>query len=291
LLCASHGRFVRFLAEATLVRIDVRAKTAGLVHPSTEILMPTPIDILLDPVTLSVLALFAGLMLWERLAPGRPLPRLRGWLPRALASFGAYLMLSTYLPLWWGEALAPVQLLDLSGWPTALAAAAGVFVYELGAYAYHRTLHAFTPLFRALHQMHHSAERLDVASAFWFSPLDMIGWTLVTSLTLTLVGLGAEAVTPAVLFITFLGIFQHANLRTPRWLGFLIQRPESHSLHHGRGVHRWNYADLPLVDMLFGTFRNPPAFAPETGFWPGASARVADMLLLRDVSVPPASPR
>jgi hypothetical protein len=51
-------------------------------------------------------------------------------------------------------------------------------------------------------------------------------------------------------------------------------------------VHRFNYADLPLIDMLFGTFRNPAGFAPETGFWPGASARVADMLLGRDVSAP-----
>jgi sterol desaturase/sphingolipid hydroxylase (fatty acid hydroxylase superfamily) len=246
--------------------------------------MPTPIDILLDPVTLAVLGLYAGLMLWERFAPARPLPAVRGWLPRMLASMAVYLMLSSYLPLLWGEALAPLQLLDLSGRPAALAAAAGVLAYETGAYLYHRAMHTFTPLFRLLHPMHHSAERLDVASAFWFSPLDMVGWTLVTSATLTLVGVPAQAATAAILFTTFLSIFQHANVRTPRWLGDFVQRPESHSLHHGRGIHRDNYADLPLLDMLFGTFRNPPGFAAETGFWHGASARVAEMLLLRDVS-------
>ena len=36
--------------------------------------------------------------------------------------------------------------------------------------------------------------------------------------------------------------------------------------------------------MMFGTFRNPRDFAPQTGFYDGASARVADMLHLRDVS-------
>jgi sterol desaturase/sphingolipid hydroxylase (fatty acid hydroxylase superfamily) len=52
-------------------------------------------------------------------------------------------------------------------------------------------------------------------------------------------------------------MFQHANLRTPRWLGYIIQRPESHGIHHERGLHAFNYADLPLWDMVFGTFRNP----------------------------------
>jgi sterol desaturase/sphingolipid hydroxylase (fatty acid hydroxylase superfamily) len=51
-------------------------------------------------------------------------------------------------------------------------------------------------------------------------------------------------------------------------------------------VHRYNYADLPVFDMLFGTFRNPVGYTGESGFYNGASARVADMLLFRDVSRP-----
>jgi sterol desaturase/sphingolipid hydroxylase (fatty acid hydroxylase superfamily) len=85
---------------------------------------------------------------------------------------------------------------------------------------------------------------------------------------------------------TFLAVFQHSNIRTLRWLGYVLQRPESHSRHHARGVHAGNYADLPIIDMLFGTFHNPADFARETGFYDGASARVVDMLCLRDVSEP-----
>lgn len=70
-----------------------------------------------------------------------------------------------------------------------------------------------------------------------------------------------------------------------------MQRPESHSLHHERGVHRHNYSDLPVFDMIFGSFRNPARYAADTGFWHGASSRVADMLLLRDVSTRPADHR
>lgn len=246
--------------------------------------MPTPLDILIDPVTLAVMGLFFALMLWERLAPARPLPRVRGWLPRSLAAVGVYLLVSAYLPLWWADALAPLQLFDLSAWPSWAAAAAGVLAYELLGYAYHRAMHTYTPLWRLLHQMHHSAERQDAASAFWFSPLDMAGWTLLSSVAFTVVGLPPLATTQAVLFISFLAIFQHANVKTPHWLGYLIQRPESHSLHHEQGVHRDNYADLPVFDMVFGTFRNPRRHAQQTGFWHGASSRVLDMLLLRDVA-------
>jgi sterol desaturase/sphingolipid hydroxylase (fatty acid hydroxylase superfamily) len=248
--------------------------------------MPTPIDLLLDPISLAVFSIFAALMLWEGIAPARALPVVRGWKLRGLLAFAAFFFLSSYLPLLWAEALAPLQLLDLTGLGAWTGALAGVLIYEFGAYVYHRSMHASPLLWRGLHQMHHSAERLDTFGAFWFSPLDMIGWTAVSSVALTIVGLTPQAVTVAMLAITFLGIFQHANIRTPRWLGYFIQRPESHSYHHERGVHARNYADLPLFDILFGTFHNPRDFAPATGFWDGASNEIAAMLAFRDVSRP-----
>jgi sterol desaturase/sphingolipid hydroxylase (fatty acid hydroxylase superfamily) len=56
-------------------------------------------------------------------------------------------------------------------------------------------------------------------------------------------------------------------------------------VHHGRGVHRYNYADVPLWDMVFGTFRNPAAAEKrEAGFYPGASARLGAMLAFRAVA-------
>ena len=49
--------------------------------------MPNPIEILLDPISLLVLALYAGVMLWEWLAPGRRLPTVRYWKLRGLTAF------------------------------------------------------------------------------------------------------------------------------------------------------------------------------------------------------------
>jgi len=250
--------------------------------------MPTPLELLLDPISLTCLAVYALLMAVERLFPARALPRQPLWLLRGLTSFAVYFFLSSYLPMWWDAYLAPLQLFDLTGLGVLEGTVVGLLVFELGTYGYHRAVHSSHRLWRWVHQMHHSAERLDTAGAFWFSPLDMVGWTLLGSLMLVL-GVGvAPAAATNVLLITFaLAVFQHMNVRTPRWLGVLVQRPESHALHHARGVHRFNYADLPVFDMLFGTFRNPATFADEIGFADGDSLRVVDMLLGRDVAATP----
>jgi len=249
--------------------------------------MPTPIEILFDPISLGVIALYAALIGWEAIAPGRKLPKVRGWVPRALASFAVYFYLSSYLPLLWDGWLTQYQLFDLAHLGTVGGAALGLLVYELLLYCWHRLMHATPALWRSFHQMHHSAERLDAFGAFWFSPLDMAGFTLIGSLSLSLVvGLSPTAVTLFLFTTMLLAIFQHTNVKTPRWLGYIVQRPESHTIHHGKGLHRYNYADLPIFDILGGTFRNPPGYEVETGFYDGASARVGDMLLFRDVSVP-----
>ena len=76
--------------------------------------MPTPIEILLDPISLGVLGLYGALMLCEAIAPGRDLPQQKGWVPRALGSFVSYFYLASYLPLVWDGYLAEYQLFDLS---------------------------------------------------------------------------------------------------------------------------------------------------------------------------------
>ena len=249
--------------------------------------MPTLVELILNPVSLTVFALYGGLIAWEAAFPARALPRVDGWTPKGLAFFAMYFMLSSYLPLLWAEELGVYRLVDLTGLGTWGGATAGLLVYEAGVYAWHRSMHGSDALWRAFHQLHHSAERIDTYGAFWFSPLDMAGWTVLSSLCLTLVvGITPEASTLVLYATTFLGIFQHANIRTPRWLGYLVQRPESHSHHHERGVHARNYSDLPVFDILFGTFHNPRGFAVENGFYPGASSRVPEMLLMRDVSCP-----
>ncbi len=247
--------------------------------------MPTPLEILLDPISLTALAIYGGLILVEALFQARPLPRIKGWIPRAVAVFVFYFFASTYLPLLWTDALARYQLFNLEDLNPFVGALIGVLIFELLVYVYHRTMHRNHWLWRTFHQMHHSAERVDSFGAFYFSPLDVVGFTFLSSLSLTLVvGLSAQAVTYFLYATMFLAIFQHTNIRTPQWLGYIVQRPESHSIHHARGVHHYNYSDLPLFDILFGTFRNPKDFAPQAGFYDGASAKLFEILTFKDIA-------
>lgn len=247
--------------------------------------MPTPLQILLDPISLTVLALYGALLLLEALFPARPLPKVSGWKTRAFAVFVFYFFLSSYLPLLWGETLAQYQLVNLEHLNPFVGAVIGVLIFELLVYVYHRAVHRNHWLWRTFHQMHHSAERVDAWGAFYFSPLDIVGFTLLSSLSLTVfVGLSAQAVTYFLYATMFLATFQHTNIRTPQWLGYIVQRPESHSVHHARGVHHYNYSDLPLFDILFGTFRNPKDFVAEAGFYDGASAKIPQILAFRDIA-------
>lgn len=248
--------------------------------------MPTLLQLFTDPISLAFFGIVLAIWGLETLFPARRLPVANGHRMRGALSLLAFFLVSSYLPYLVGPLLAPLQLADLSALGTWGGAACAMLLYQAFGYAYHRSLHRFDLLFRAVHQAHHSAERLDVPSAFLFGPLDMAGWTLCSTLALTVLGITPEATIAFVLAGSVLSTFQHANLRTPRWLGYFVQRPESHSLHHARGVHRNNYADLPIFDLIFGTFDNPQDFAAEAGFYDGASARVGDLLLLRDVTRP-----
>ena len=55
--------------------------------------MPTPLEILLDPISLSIIAMYALLMIIEALFPARQLPAVKYWIPRGIAAFIIYFYL------------------------------------------------------------------------------------------------------------------------------------------------------------------------------------------------------
>jgi sterol desaturase/sphingolipid hydroxylase (fatty acid hydroxylase superfamily) len=238
---------------------------------------------------------FAAFAILETIRPARAYaltqPSSATWRIRGLISLCVYMGLGWQLPLFWDATLAQYQLFDGTELGTIGGAIAAFLVLELGIFLWHRTLHAVPFLWHHLHQMHHSAERLDTYGAFYFNPLDMAGFIAVSSVTFALViGVTTEAAVIAGIAATVLSVFQHANIRTPAWLGYFVQRPESHFLHHERGVHARNYGDLPVFDLLFGSFANGRSFDGEVGFYDGASSRIGEVLLGKDITQPrPAS--
>lgn len=232
-----------------------------------------------------VAALFATFTLLDFAAPARRLTKVRWWRLRGFLSFLLYFAISIAGPMFWDATLAEHTLFDASQLPLWAQIVGGFVLLEAGVYTWHRTMHNVDPLWRLFHQTHHSAERIDIWGAFWFHPLDMIGWALLSSLVLVGgFGISLDAALPISVAATFCSMFQHANLRTPRWLGYLITRPESHAAHHERGVHARNYGDVPWFDMLFGTFHNPEKAPNQAGFFDGASNRIGALLIGRKLA-------
>ena len=244
-----------------------------------------------DILTLALLAAYGLFLVLDRVAPARAFPAMRFWRLRGLGFFVVSIALYAVLPFVWDDWLSQYRLFDLTGLGTIGGAVVGLLAVQFVSYWWHRAMHRSSFLFRVFHQIHHSAERIDVWSAFHFHPLDVAGFAFAGSLALSLgVGVTPEAAAIASAAGTFLAFFSHANIRTPVWLGYLVQRPENHALHHQHGVHAHNYGDIALWDLLFGTFRNPASFEGAAGYYDGASARLGDMLLGRDVTEPERPP-
>lgn len=223
---------------------------------------------------------FLGL---ERLLPARPLPAVRGRWPRLLAANLCQLAVVLAVGPLTQRALHP--LLSLDRFSTFIA---GLLAYLLSTflwYWWHRARHEIAPLWLGFHQVHHSPARIEVAMAFYKHPLEQVANALLSAAVAgPLFGLSPAA---ALVYATCSALTEfvyHANIRTPRWLGFFVQRPEMHRLHHARGHHTQNFADLPVWDMLFGTYVNPDRFDGDCGF--EDEHQLGAMLLFQDVQAP-----
>lgn len=230
------------------------------------------------------------MMLVERLRPGRPLPKVRGWWTRALLLNGFQAG-----SVWIAGALWDRWLLRASPWPAGtmdrlgpvLGALVGYLVLTFVYYFWHRARHEVPFLWRWLHQVHHSVSRIEIFASFYKHPLEVLLNSVISSAVLYLVcGLSPAAATGATLLTGLAELVYHWNVRTPRWLGYVFQRPEMHQLHHADGVHRYNYADLPLWDLLFGTFANPERVDRAAGLGGDREQRLGEMLRGVDVTRP-----
>ena len=209
---------------------------------------------------LIVLAIIAALMVViERLWPGQALPTVRLWWLRIVLVNVVQLGIVILAGLTWDRWLARVSLLELGEhlgtWGSA---AVAYFVSTFIYYFWHRLRHESGLFWRLCHQLHHSPRRIEVLASFYKHPVEiLINSVLSALIVFTLLGLTVEAAAIYTAMTAVAEYFYHWNIRTPRWLGWLIQRPESHRVHHRFRHHSQNYADLPLWDWVFGTLNNP----------------------------------
>jgi sterol desaturase/sphingolipid hydroxylase (fatty acid hydroxylase superfamily) len=223
------------------------------------------------------------MFLVERLVPGRRFPQVRGWWLRALLLNAAQVGCVYLAGIAWDGFMLRHRPWALDSLGTIGGAVVGYLVITFVYYFWHRARHEVDWLWRVFHQVHHSPQRIEIITSFYKHPLELLANGLLSSAILYLVcGLSAESASFAVLLSGLAELVYHWNVRTPYWLGFIIQRPESHCVHHQEGHHRQNFADLPLWDMLFGTFHNPRSWDLRCGFGE-KEHELGRMLACRDV--------
>lgn len=233
----------------------------------------------------------------ERVRPGRPLPASQGWYVRAGLMNVAQLVLVGVGGLIWNEYFRGHAILELGDWSNPVAE--GAFYWFVGTfifYWWHRLRHADW-FWHVFHQVHHSPSRIEVLTSFYKHPIEIAADSIIAGFFIYCVfGGTAEAGAWTSFFGAVGEYFYHSNLRTPRWFGWFIQRPEHHSVHHQLDVHNFNFGDVTWWDRMFGTFKDVDGFAERCGFPGRQEEKLADMLRFRNVYAesnpsPPISPR
>lgn len=214
--------------------------------------------------------LFAAMLVMlacERLRPAREFPAVPQWTLRSLIIIGVQIgvvELGNYLWDNWFQARRIFQLAELGEIAgTAIAFAVISFV----SYWQHRLKHRYDFLWRFFHQVHHAPSRVEIFTSFYRNPLEiLVNMILISLILYALLGANSAIARNVVFIMGAADLFYHWNIKTPVWLGYIIQRPEAHCIHHLSGVHAYNYGDIPLWDIIFGTYRNVESFNGVCGF-------------------------
>ena len=237
-------------------------------------------------ITLVVVTAALVMVVVELLQPGRRWPQVTGWWLRAALLNGVQIASVFGVGVLFDRHLEGRALWSLAGASIYVQVLVGYLVITFVYYWWHRLRHEVLFLWRWFHQVHHSPQRIEIITSFYKHPVEIVGNGLLSSVVLYLVcGLTPEAASITVLITGLAELFYHWNVNTPYWLGFLFQRPESHCIHHQLNHHSQNFSDLPLWDMLFGTFYNPKNWQDTCGFAEDRERRLGPMLLGRDVNL------
>ena len=233
----------------------------------------------------TILAIFVFCFIIERIFTGWPLPKVKTWPVRVLlvnlVQLGIILLAGVSWEIWlssWSVFHLSAKLNPVYGGLLAYFIATFVF------YWWHRWRHEYDVLWVGFHQIHHSPQRLEVITSFYKHPGEMIANSILGSLLVySFLGLSLEAGAIYTACTAIGEFFYHTNIKTPRWIGYIFQRPEMHRIHHQYDRHKNNYGDIVWWDMLFGTYENPKEWDKTCGFDDEKEQQLVNMLMYQDV--------
>lgn len=231
----------------------------------------------------------AILMLLERIFPDKKLKYVKGWWVSVIL-INIYQLIIVVIGIYtWEKWVQSDSLLNLSKYiGPELGGFIAYFISTWIFYWWHRARHEIYPLWLLCHQVHHSAQRIEAITSFYKHPVEILLDSIIMSILLyPILGFTAQSSIWLSCFSAFGEYFYHMNIKTPHWIGYFFQRPESHRLHHDRNkrINCPNHSDFPLWDILGGTFKNPKETDNKTGFKKANEMKRKDMLFFRDVLI------
>lgn len=230
------------------------------------------------------------LMTLERLFPDRTLVDVPNWWVRVLTINLVQLIIVVTGAYTWEiyfqEIPSMFVLKELKFMTPALGGFLAYLTNSYIFYWFHRARHEIYLFWVLFHQVHHSPSRIEAITSFYKHPLEiLIDSILMTILLYPVLGLSSASSIWLSIFSAYGEYFYHMNIKTPRFLGYFFQRPESHRIHHIRNkrTNCKNYSDFPFWDMLGNTFHNPETDIVPTGYSEAQEVRFIEMLLFKDV--------
>jgi len=178
----------------------------------------------------------------------------------------SYILLVTMraVPAVFGWAVSTSVQEAVQSWPVWVQFIAAVFCADLAQYWTHRWYH--TKSFWKIHAVHHSAPAMDWLAGSRLHLVEILITRSAILGALFLVGFSEAALQAYVVLVGAQAVFVHANVGIDFGpLNYLLVTPQFHHWHHSddRAAADTNFAvHLPVIDLMFGTFRLPK------GEWP-----------------------
>jgi sterol desaturase/sphingolipid hydroxylase (fatty acid hydroxylase superfamily) len=234
----------------------------------------------------TIITIFATIffLLFERIKPGRMIPKIKNWYYMALMINVIQLIITLLTARLWIEIFGEISLFKIRNWQSEILQ--GFFGWLIGTfffYWWHRVRH-MKGFWLIFHQLHHSPSRIEAVTSFYKHPIEIFADAILSALILyPLLGCSLMGM---FWYNCFAGIGEylyHSNIKTPKWFRYFIQTPELHSIHHQYNVHKYNFGDITIWDRIFGTYKDTTEFVERCGFPKDAEHKLKEMLLFKDV--------
>jgi sterol desaturase/sphingolipid hydroxylase (fatty acid hydroxylase superfamily) len=155
-----------------------------------------------------------------------------------------------------------IGLFNLLNLPNWISITCSILLLDLMIYWQHRVFHLVPMLWR-FHKVHHADSHIDASTGLRFHPIEIALSILLKALAVLILGVPATAVIIFEVALNGFALFNHANIRLPRWL----ERPLRtvlitqvlHRIHHSQVVNETNsnYGfSVSWWDRIFGSYKS-----------------------------------